>query len=364
LTRILICAGTRPELIKLSSLIRLAREDKRFEMSFCYTGQHYDFAMSQRFIEELALPEPDFNLGVREEDPAIQTSLIMLKSAKVIKNMRPEIVIVQGDTNSALGVALSAAKERALVAHVESGCRSFDRAMPEELNRVEISHVADLLFSPTRTCTNNLLREGIQKERIFEDGHPLVDVVDGVMDSIENNSVLARYHLNKEQYVLCTLHRQENVDSADSLRSILTALDMETRRNPIIFPMHPRTKKRISQFGLENLVRNIEVIPPVGYVEMLSLVKHAKFVLTDSGGLQQEASILGTYCVTMRAVTEWIETVSAGANILSGTGVSNIIGAIENVTKRAAKGRAPNVFKRRGATKKILDHLASVRRIR
>ncbi|MDG6924370.1 MAG: UDP-N-acetylglucosamine 2-epimerase (non-hydrolyzing) [Nitrososphaerota archaeon] len=360
--KLLVAAGTRPELIKLSSLIKSAAKSEKFDMKFCYTGQHYDFLMSRSFIKELELPEPDFDLGVRDPDPAMQTSLIMSRSAKVLARFSPEYVIVQGDTNSALGVAMAAAKERISIAHVESGCRSYERTMPEEFNRVLISHAADLLMSPTNNCTRNLLAEGIPRKRIFEVGHPLVDVLDSLADKLMSAGSLEASR-PKHDYFLCTLHRQENVDVAKSLVSVLQVIAQVSRHTKVVLPMHPRTRKRVREFGLEGLVEKVDVIDPVGYVEMLSLIKNAKLVLTDSGGIQQEASILGTYCVTLRKVTEWVETVRAGANYLAGVSKPGVLRAIRIAEKKSETGSAPNVFKRRGATGRILDLLTQSRKL-
>ena len=328
--RMRICAfvGTRPEIIKMAPVIKGAKR-RGLEISFVHTGQHYDWEMSKRFIYELGLPDPDPFLGVGSATHAVQTAKVMERSEEYLARERPDLVLVEGDTNSALGVALAAAKLRIPVGHVEAGCRSFDPSMPEEVNRVLIADCASLHFAPTMDAFLNLLREGIPSDKIWLTGHPIVDLLKEMAPRIDESNVLERLGLRRGDYVLLTVHRSENVDERAKLEGILRAASAIGR--DVVFPIHPRTKGSIERFGLGGFLDKFLWTDPLPYLDTLALVKHARFVMTDSGGLQQESFLLGTPCVTLRNGTEWVETVRCGANLLAGSEPGRILDAVRRI---------------------------------
>jgi UDP-N-acetylglucosamine 2-epimerase (non-hydrolysing) len=308
--------GTRPEIIKMQPIIKEIQKSKH-DLNFIHTGQHYSFNMSNIFIDDLDLPQPNYFLNVKSGSQGVQTSRIIAKCEKLLKSEKPDIVLVQGDTNSALGAAIASSKLGLSIGHVEAGCRSFDKQMPEEINRVLISDIASLHFVATDNCKRNLLKEGIPASQIFVTGHPIVDLIRQIRNRISENT------LNKSKnkhYALVTFHRRENIDDKDNISNILTVFDQLSQKMPVIFPCHPHTKRQILRFSLEKYVKNLRMIKPVDYIQSLSLCKNAKFVLTDSGGIQQEAALLCTPCITLRKTTEWIETVKLGINFLAGCG--------------------------------------------
>ncbi len=314
--KIAIIVGTRPEIIKMHPIIKEVKTRNNLELLLIHTGQHYDWNMSNLFIEELELPQPNVFLNVKSGSHGAQTARIIARSERVLGEERPDIVLVEGDTNSSLGAALAASKLKIPVGHVEAGCRSFDKNMPEEINRVLIADLAKLHFAPTETCVQNLIREGVPREQIHFTGHPIVDLLHQVQNKIGKN-ILAKFGLKAKKYYFVTLHREENVDNKDILEGILRALLMLSQSKPVIFSVHPRTRKFIKKFRFKKYLKKLTITSPVGYFGSLSLIKYAKIVLTDSGGIQQEAALLETPCITLRISTEWIETVDSGVNFLA-----------------------------------------------
>lgn len=289
---------------------------KYIEFLFVHTGQHYDWNMSNIFLKELELPAPDVFLNVRSASHGVQLGRITARSEKILKKERPNVVLVEGDTNSALGVALAASKLKLPIGHVEAGCRSFDKNMPEEINRILIADLASLHFAPTINCVQNLIREGISKEQIYLTGHPIVDLLDRIKSKI-NKDLIAGFGLEVKKYYFVTIHREENVDDKSTLVGILSALSKLAHHSPVFFPIHPRTYKFINKFRFNRYLKNMIVTHPISYFEAISLIKHAKIILTDSGGIQQEAALLKIPCITLRANTEWVETVDHGVNFLA-----------------------------------------------
>jgi len=329
--RISAIVGTRPELIKLSTVIKALfrhRIERVLDFHFVHTGQHYDWEMSQQFIAELDLPQPDRFLGVGSGSHGRQAAGVIERVEEYVESANPDLVFVLGDTNSTMGAAVACAKPHVPLVHVEAGCRSFDPFMPEELNRRITSCCATYHFAPTRCARLNLLREGIPSSAIHLTGHPIVDVVADAGDS----QIVDKCGLAHDDYVVFTLHREENTDSPKTLADILRAMAASSRR--VIFPCHPRTAKKIEAFNLR-VSEPIEMVPPVSYFSMLALVREARYVATDSGGLQQEAFLLGTPCVTLRRRTEWLETVRLGANSLAGTTPSTIVFACRRTDRRS-----------------------------
>jgi UDP-GlcNAc3NAcA epimerase len=282
------------------------------------TGQHYDARMSDVFLQELRMGAPDYNLEVGSGTQAVQTARILERTEEILMRERPQAVIVYGDTNSTLGGALAAAKLHIPVVHVEAGLRSFNRRMPEELNRIVTDHLSDLLLAPSEAPKARLLQEGIPPERIAVVGDVMYDAVLAHVGLSERHSTaLQRLELSPQDYVLCTIHRAENTDDPARLRNLIQALERVSRRLSVVFPVHPRSRKALESCGLRSQCEGrLQLIEPVGYLDMIALERHATVVATDSGGVQKEAFFLGVPCVTLRNETEWTELVTTGWNRL------------------------------------------------
>jgi UDP-N-acetylglucosamine 2-epimerase (non-hydrolysing) len=320
-----ILLGTRPEIIKMSPVIREC-ERRNLDYFVLHTGQHYTYEMDRLFFEELELPEPDYNLDVGSGTHAAQTARIMTGVEEVLVHESPDIVLVQGDTNTVVAGALAASKLHVRIGHIEAGLRSFNRWMPEEINRVLTDHMSDYLFAPTENARENLLREGIDDKKICVTGNTVVDAIYQNLDiSKKKGNVLKDLDLEPREYFLVTAHRQENVDNRARLKEIIRGLEGIQREFslPVIFPVHPRTEKRISELGAE--IDGLKLTKPFGFLEFLQLESHAKIVLTDSGGVQEEACVLGVPCATMRYDTERPETLDVGSNILVGADSDKIL---------------------------------------
>ncbi len=332
--RIAIILGTRPEIIRMSSIIRecIVRIDDFFVL---HTGQHYSYFMDKIFFDELELPNVKYNLNVGSGSHAEETGKMIVDIEKVLINEKPDIILVQGDTNTVLAAALVASKLHVKVGHVEAGVRSYDRTMPEEINRIVVDHISDYLFAPTNNARRILLHEGINPGKIHVIGNTIVDSIYQNLEIADKKvDVLNKLGLTKKSYFLITAHREENVDNKERLKGLLEGLTLvhNQYKEKIVFPVHPRTKKRISEFGL-SIPKFIMAIEPVGFLEFLQLEKYARLILTDSGGVQLEACILNTPCITLRDNTEWLETIEVKANILSGCDPRGILSAVETMTK-------------------------------
>jgi len=354
-----VVVGTRPEIIKLSSITKELAQTPGVELDLIHTGQHYDWSMSKAFFEELSLPKPKIFLGASSITHTQQLALITVRLQRHLATGRTSWLVVEGDTNSAMAAALTAAKLRIAVAHVEAGCRSYDLSMPEELNRRIISECATLNFAPTENCAMNLMREGFPMSRITLTGHPIVEVVNGAMHMGCGAEIFDRLDIEPNRFVLATLHREENVDNSGKLRNLIKSL--AEIGSTVVFPLHPRTKKRIREFRLSGYLKRdcFVVTPPLKYVDMLTLIKNAALVFTDSGGMQQEALMLGTPCLTARTTTEWMETVMAGANALVATRTREILKRsrylLQNVSMVKSKlTRVRNPFGDGKATERIV----------
>lgn len=302
----------------MSPIIREC-ENRILDYFTVHTGQHYSYEMDRIFFEELELPSPEFNLEVGSGSHAVQTGRIMAGVEEVLEEEKPDVVLVQGDTNTVLAGALAASKMHIKVVHVEAGLRSFDRRMPEEINRVVADHISDYLFAPTKTARENLLAEGISEEKISITGNTIVDsVYQNLEISKRKVNPLRDLGLKEKGYFLATAHRAENVDDRARLKEILKGFSLisEEFSLPVVFPVHPRTRKRIEEFGLD--LDGVRAIDPVGFLEFLQLEAGARLALTDSGGVQEETCILGVPCVTLRENTERPETLEVGSNLLAG----------------------------------------------
>ncbi|NQS77195.1 MAG: UDP-N-acetylglucosamine 2-epimerase (non-hydrolyzing) [Methanoculleus bourgensis] len=317
--------GARPQFIKCASVSRELR--KEHEEVLIHTGQHYDHGMSEVFFEELAIPKPDYNLNIGSGAHGHQTGAMLGAIEDVLQQENPDLVLVYGDTNSTLAGALAAAKLHVPVAHVEAGLRSFDRRMPEEINRVLTDHCSDLLFCPTKTAVENLAAEGITGG-VHLVGDVMVDAMNYNRAVAEERSrILEAVGVRPGEYLVITVHRPSNTDSQENMVAILGAL--AEAGMPVVFPVHPRTRNYLGRYGLlAKMPENVLVTEPLGYLDMLHLMAHAAKILTDSGGVQKEAYMLGVPCITLRENTEWVETVEAGWNVLVGAGREEIVSMI------------------------------------
>ncbi len=313
-----------------------------------HTGQHYDAAMSKVFFEDLELPHPDFYLGVGSGSHAEQTAKIMVEFEKVLQQQKPDLVLVVGDVNSTVACSLVSVKMGIPVAHVEAGLRSFDRSMPEEINRLMTDAIADYLFVTEPSGVNNLKREGIAEGKIFLVGNVMIDSLAHYRQKAKSSTILEQLKLTPQAFTLVTLHRPSNVDDAANLEKILKIFESISERTTIVFPIHPRTRKMIEQFGLHGRVdsiKNLKLVDPIGYLDFLNLMEHSQLVLTDSGGIQEETTYLGIPCLTLRENTERPVTVEIGTNQLCGLDVERIVRASFNVFEGKTKlGSVPEFW--------------------
>ena len=334
--KIMPIVGVRPQIIKAAPLIKLIEKDTEFELMLVHSGQHYDYEMSKIFFNELDLPNPIVNLNVGSGSHSYQTATLMLRLEKVITELDPDLVIVFGDANTTLGAALASIKSGIPVVHVESGLRSWDYRMPEEINRVLTDHISQILYAPTEIAVQNLIREGISDDIIILSGDTMYDSIIYHRNSIRDSKILEYLNIDEDNYIVTTVHRAENVDDPNRLSSIVSALLEISRLIKLVFPIHPRTKKRLMESSLYNKIiqdSNIILVDPVGYFDMLKLIMCSSCVITDSGGVQKEAFILGTPCITLRERTEWIETVRLGGNRLAGADKNLILVNVKDILK-------------------------------
>lgn len=315
--KIVTILGARPQFIKTKiiseNFVKLGITE-----IILHTGQHYDYTMSEVFFKDLKLRNPDYNLGINNGCHGAQTGKMLMQIEEILKKENPNLVLVYGDTNSTLAGALSAVKLQIPVAHVEAGLRSFNRKMPEEINRILTDSISSLLFAPSEISVRNLTSEGIVKG-VHNTGDVMFDVVLNTINTIDQNKILTGYSLAQKEYILCTIHRAENSDSFENLNEIVGGISKLADKGIIvIFPTHPRTKKALNQFELLPKMSNkIKMIEPISYSEMITLQSNAKLVITDSGGVQKESYYLGTPCLIPRKETEWIELVDAGCSFLT-----------------------------------------------
>lgn len=353
--RVCVVVGTRPGIVKMSPVIReLGRQELPFFI--LHTGQHYSYDMDRVFFDELELPEPLFKLDdVRHETfHGSQTARMLQGAEAALLKEKPKLVLVGGDANTNLAGALAARKLRIYVGHIEAGLRSGDWRMPEEHNRVMIDHISDLLFAPTEEAAQNLRNDNV-RGKIYLTGNTIVDAVRQNLSMAQRKSrALEQLSVKAKDYFLLTLHREENVDFEENLRSILEGIGSlgEHFAYPVIFPAHPRTVKRLEYFGLTPLPTNLRLVPPLGYLDFLVLLSQCRLVLTDSGGIQEEGCILGVPCVTLRESTERPETVSVGSNFIAGVDPARVVEGVRTMLNRDS--RWANPFGE-DASRKIVD---------
>ena len=323
--KISIVLGTRPEIIKFSPIIREC-ESLDLDYFILHTGQHYSFNMDRVFFEQLELPKAEYNLDVGSGSHAEQTGKMLIGIEKVLRREEPDVILVEGDTNTVLAGALAAVKLGIKVGHMEAGLRSYDRQMPEEINRVLADHCSDLLFAPTEKSKRILFGEGIPEEKIFVTGNTIVDAVYQNLEIAKRKvNVYDWLGIYDGGYFLATVHRQENVDDEKRFRGILKSLELvrEEFGFPVVYPIHPRAEKQLKVFNVK--VNGVKIVEPLDYLSFLQLESNAKLILTDSGGVQEEACILGVPCVTLRYNTERPETLDVGSNVLAGTNPYEVV---------------------------------------
>src|SRR6185295_1483823 len=329
--KVINVVGARPNFMKVAPIVAaMKRRPDRFQPLVVHTGQHYDAAMSDSFFQDLDLPQPDTHLGVGSASHAAQTAAVMERFEPVVLREQPDWVLVVGDVNSTLACALVCVKLGVRVAHVEAGLRSRDRTMPEEINRLLTDQIADLLLTPSSDADENLKAEGIPAERIRFVGNVMIDSLLQNLERARKSHIRSELGVNDSEYGVLTLHRPSNVDQPETFARILSALESITESLPVIFPVHPRTRKTIAALGLSDRVaamKNLRLIDPLGYLDFLSLYSNARLVLTDSGGIQEETTALGIPCLTLRENTERPITVELGTNVVVGTDTSRILAA-------------------------------------
>ena len=362
--KVINVVGARPNFMKVAPIVAaMKRRPTKFQPLVVHTGQHYDAAMSDSFFRDLELPQPDTHLGVGSASHAAQTAAVMERFEPVVLTEKPDWVLVVGDVNSTIACALVSVKLGVKVAHVEAGLRSRDRTMPEEINRLLTDQIADLLFTPSPDADENLVAEGIPRERIRFVGNVMIDSLQKNLKAARAQHTRERLNLGDVDYALLTLHRPSNVDLRESFERILDALEAIAAKLPIVFPVHPRTRKTIAELGLSERVESIKelrTIDPLGYLDFLNLSSSARLVLTDSGGIQEETTALGIPCLTLRENTERPITVEMGTNVVVGTDTTKIVAAANAALNGSAKQalRQPPLWDGH-TSERILDALES-----
>jgi UDP-N-acetylglucosamine 2-epimerase (non-hydrolysing) len=360
--KILAVVGARPNFMKVAPLTWEAERRGDIVVRLVHTGQHYDEKMSQLFFDELRLPRPDVNLEVGSGSHAAQTAEVMKRFEPVVLADRPDLVLVVGDVNSTIACALVAAKLQVPVAHVEAGLRSFDRTMPEEINRILTDAISDWLFVTEPSGLENLRREGVPDERVFHVGNVMMDTLVACRRRIDESAALERLQLQPGHYAVLTLHRPANVDDPATLKLLMGAIERLQREVPFVFPVHPRTRRTMSAYQEGGALPHLIFTEPLGYLDFMKLVSHARLVLTDSGGVQEETTFLGVPCLTMRENTERPLTVTEGTNRLVGLNPDKIIAeGLDALASRGGGGRVPQLWDGHAASR-ILDILARTRR--
>lgn len=348
--------GTRPEIIKLSAFIEEA--DERIERHFMiHTNQHYDYEMDKIFFDDLEIRQPDFRLTARPGNQVVQMGDMMSQLGAIFEDIKPDEIVVLGDTNSTVAGAIAAKKHGCRVAHIEAGCRSFDMSMPEEHNRIMVDHISDILFAPTRASARNLRNEGIAGKRVHLVGSTLIEVCKRNLKIAKRKST---FNVRKP-YAIVTIHRRGNIENRRRLASIVKAMAHISRDIAVVFPAHPHTRSYLSKFKLDEHLENIRITQPLGYLDFIKTLSGAEFVLTDSGGVQQEAQVFGVPILTARKETEWIETVESGSAILVDADEKTIIKVAERILRDAEFRKklrsAKNPYRETDVNKKIVTAL-------
>lgn len=347
--------GARPNFIKIAPILEEVKKVPSIEPILVHTGQHYDRELSEVFFEELGIPKPDRYLGVGSGSHAKQTAKVMVEFEEVLLTVKPRLVTVVGDVNSTLACSVTSAKLHVPVAHVEAGLRSFDRTMPEEINRIVTDSLSALLFTTCEDANVNLAHEGVGAERIHFVGNVMIDSLERHKEIAKGSRVLERLSLLERNYGVLTLHRPSNVDDTEVLSRILSAIERIQERVPIVFPVHPRTRKNLMSGAVRSRVessRSLILLEPLGYIDFLRLLLSSRLILTDSGGIQEESTVLGVPCLTLRENTERPVTVSAGTNTIVGTDPEKIVREAEEIIAgRGKEGRVPPLWDGRASSR-------------
>jgi len=346
--KIMNVVGARPNFMKIAPLMAELKKHSEFETTLLHTGQHYDEVMSKLFFKDLGLPEPDIYLGIGSANHGAQTGKIMIEFETVVEKEKPDVIVVVGDVNSTIACGLVAVKQGVKLAHVEAGLRSFDRTMPEEINRLLTDQISDFLFITEKSGEENLLKEGIEKDKIHFVGNVMIDSLLSHLEKARASTILNDLDLKSDNYVTLTLHRPSNVDSKEQFLQILNAVSEIQKEIPIVCPIHPRSRNRLNQFGFEDKLKEMPgflVTEPLGYLDFLKLLAESKFVLTDSGGIQEETTVLGVPCLTLRNNTERPVTVTQGTNLVIGSKAEAIIEESKKILiGKVKKGRRPDLW--------------------
>ena len=363
--KIVSIAGTRPNFMKIAPLIDEFKKHSNIQHILIHTGQHYDFSMSKLFFDELGLPKPDIHLVSsfdKNLTPEVNFLKIMIKHKLEKQDPKPDLVVVVGDVNSTVAGAEAAHELGVKVAHVEAGLRSFDNTMPEEINRIKTDKISDFLFTTEMSANNNLLNEGISRDKIFFVGNVMIDTLLKHKEKSKKSKILTELKLNKKDYAVLTLHRPSNVDNESALKYVLDILNDLQEKIKIVFPVHPRTMKNIKNFSLLEYAKkqkNLILTEPLGYLDFMNLMINSKFVLTDSGGIQEETTVLGVPCITMRNNTERPVTAEQGTNVLVSTDKNKILKASGKLLKETNyKSKMPKFWDGK-ASKRIVDIILS-----
>jgi len=347
--KIISVVGARPNFMKVAPIHRAFQKYKDIVThKIVHTGQHYDAKMSDAFFEDLEMPQPDYFLGIGSGSHAVQTAKIMVEFEKVLLEEKPDMILVVGDVNSTIACSLTAVKLGIKTAHIEAGLRSYDRAMPEEINRLATDAISDYYFITEKSGEENLLKEGYNKNKIFFTGNNMIDSQVYALEKANNSNVLKNLNLEKKSYVLLTVHRPSNVDNKEQLELLLDTFDLISKTKKLIFPIHPRTIKNLKEFGLFSRIKNNDqyiLLEPLGYIDFLALMKNSFFVMTDSGGIQEETTALKVPCMTLRDSTERPITTEIGTNILVVPTKENILKNVKNYLNSQFKiGSIPNLW--------------------
>ncbi len=349
--KIISVVGARPNFMKVAPIHKAFEKlnkkgEEKIEHLICHTGQHYDENMSKIFFEELELPKPDFYLGVGSGSHAEQTAKIMIEFEKVLLKEKPDLIIVVGDVNSTAACSVVAVKMGIKIAHVEAGLRSYDRTMPEEINRLLTDQIADYLFITEKSGIENLKKEGIAGNKIYFVGNVMIDSLIYYLPKAGKSKITSELKIDSTNFVLVTLHRPSNVDSPDFLKEMVSFLNAVAEKRPVVFPIHPRTNKNLKKYNMEKfLSKDVHLTDPIGYIDFLYLTKNAELIVTDSGGIQEESTYLGVQCITVRDNTERPVTVEIGTNQLIGTDLGKVKNAAMDVLNgRLKKGAVPELW--------------------
>ncbi len=345
--KIISVVGARPNFMKIAPIHRAFQKYKNsVQHLICHTGQHYDEKMSKVFFDDLELPKPDFYLGVGSGSHAEQTAKVMMEFEKVLLEEKPDMILVVGDVNSTIACSLTAAKLHIKVVHVEAGLRSFDRKMPEEVNRVLTDAISDYLFVTEKSGLENLKNEGVDDSKVFFVGNVMIDSLVYYLGKTNGRTVLSDFGLEPQNYLLVTLHRPSNVDSKEQLTKLIGMLERLSGKRKVIFPIHPRTRKNLNDYNLLNEDnKNLILTDPIGYIDFLTLTKNAELILTDSGGIQEESTYLGVQCITLRTSTERPITVEVGTNQLLGNDLNKAEQtALEVLNGKKKEGKIPELW--------------------